>query len=146
MARTYTQDETRLTVAKMIGLLGSDHDGEVLGAARQIKKLLDAQKLTFGDLKNWIAGYQADPLLQVKEYARAADASEVPVLNETANRAAAILSKHSNKLNPAERRFMSNILMRATAAGVEFTMTAKQNSWFQDIAKRCLNVKTDKRV
>lgn len=158
MARTYTPDETRLTIAKMIGLLGSDQDGEVLAATRQIKKLMNAEGLTFGDLKNWIAGYKAheqieqaakrDPRRGWRQdaEARERDAQPTPTLNETANRAGAILSQHSAKLNPAERRFISNILTRATAGGVEFTMTPKQFSWFNDIAKKCLNVKTDKRA
>jgi hypothetical protein len=43
-------------IIKMIGMLGSDADGEVLAAAHLIKQHLSNHNLTFGDLKNVLSG------------------------------------------------------------------------------------------
>jgi hypothetical protein len=43
---------TRTTAAKLVRLLASDHDGEVLGAARALKRTLHAAELDLHDLAN----------------------------------------------------------------------------------------------
>jgi len=40
----------RERLAKFIGMLGSDHDGEVLNAARFIRKMAEEQKVTLAEL------------------------------------------------------------------------------------------------
>jgi hypothetical protein len=43
-------DDDRLMLVKLLGMLGSDHDGEVVNAARQIEKLRRQIGLTWDEL------------------------------------------------------------------------------------------------
>jgi hypothetical protein len=50
-------------LVKLLGLLGSDHDGEVLNAARQVERLRRDARLTWSDILAG-AGPREDPLLR----------------------------------------------------------------------------------
>jgi hypothetical protein len=121
----------RSIIAKMIGMLGSDQDGEVLSAVRAIKRRLDAENLTFGDLKNWVAGatVEREPIRQT--YTKPHTQSIVERM------ASEILSKWSHKLTPAEKRFVGSILMRAQLTEW-FELSEKQATWFAMIYERAV--------
>jgi hypothetical protein len=45
---------TQLKIARLLGLLGSDFEGEIINAARAIRTLLESKGLTFADLKQTV--------------------------------------------------------------------------------------------
>lgn len=103
---------TRFLLGKMVGLLGSDHDGEVVAAARQIRRLLESKGLSFGDLVSLVTG--------------ASKALEPA--NETLSMVEAILANES-MMRDHEARFVRDIGARIRAWPA-FRMTAKQANWF----------------
>lgn len=104
-------DKTKLKIGKMIGLLGSDHDGEVLAAARAIGNILASQKMTFGDLVRLIVGNQL----------------QVSVKNEVVMIAESIL-ENEIMLKENEARFVRDVLARSKA-WPKRKLTEKQAAW-----------------
>lgn len=111
---------TRFLLGKMVGLLGSDHDGEVIAAARKIRSLLESKKLSFGDLVALVTG-------ELPAYA-------LEPVNELALMAESIL-ENSAMMRDHEIRFVQDIRARARARP-KFRMTEKQASWFSYLYAR----------
>lgn len=62
----------RVRLAKVLGMLGSRHDGEVLAAARLAQYMLGQSKTTWADLLQVKPGEEPEPLPQEDEVAAAA--------------------------------------------------------------------------
>jgi hypothetical protein len=114
--------KTRFLLGKMVGLLRSDHDGEVVAAARQIRRLLESKRLTFGDLVALVGGPES-----VK--GRAAT-----VKNGTWEMAERIL-ENELMMRPHEIRFVKDVAARSQA-WAHFRMTPKQSGWFSYLYAR----------
>lgn len=106
---------TRFLLGKMVGLLGSDHDGEVVAAARQIKRVLESKGLSFGDLVNLIEGSKSGSVA-VREQASGLAAMADSIL------ANVVMMK-------PQSQFVHDIKMRASSWS-GFQMTEKQARWF----------------
>jgi len=63
----------RVRLVKVLGMLGSQHDGEVLAAARLAQYMLGQAKMSWADLLNVKPGEEPEPLPQ-EESAQAAAA------------------------------------------------------------------------
>jgi hypothetical protein len=105
--------QTQLMLGKMVGMLGSEQDGEVLAAARAIRRLLQSEGLTFGDLVSLVSGGQKAELAQY---------------DGLAGMAAALLNQ-AGRMKAHELRFVQSIMTRATLTPY-FRMTEKQANWF----------------
>jgi hypothetical protein len=57
----------RRRLVKVLGMLGSRHDGEVLSAARLAQAMLSQSKTSWGDLLGVKPGEEPEPLPQVDE-------------------------------------------------------------------------------
>lgn len=108
--------QTQVMLGKMVGMLGSDQDGEVLAAVRAIRRLLESEKMTFGDLVTIISG------------GKVSAASEVTRYDGLAGMAANIL-RNAAKMKSHEIRFVQSIMTQATL-NPYMRMTEKQAKWF----------------
>jgi len=107
----------RMRLAKIAGLLFSDQDGEVVAAARMIRRMVSAH-----DFMGMVEG--PPPQLQIVEVDRIR-------LNEIVEMADAILA-NNDMMAKHERRFVRS--MRAAAMGQpDFEMTQKQAQWFASL-------------
>jgi hypothetical protein len=64
----------RVRLVKVLGMLGSQHDGEVLAAARLAQYMLGQAKMSWADLLNVKPGEEPEPLPQ-EESVQAAEAA-----------------------------------------------------------------------
>lgn len=62
----------RRRLVKVLGMLGSRHDGEVLAAARLAQYMLGQAKMTWGDLLGIKPGEEPEPLPQEDDVEKAA--------------------------------------------------------------------------
>lgn len=113
-------------LAKMIGLLGSDQDGEVLAAARATRRLLESERLGFGDLVALVGG------LDIGMIESRQNVSELVAMADSILDNAAMLRKH-------ELGFVRDIRAKA-AAWHGFQMTEKQARWFGYLFARYGNI------
>jgi hypothetical protein len=115
---------TQSKLARLLGMLGSDYEGEILNAVSAIKQLLEAKGLTFGDV---VATVSKPPALrrhhdddyddyQQPEY----DAKEVVVMAKK-------LLLYEEDLKPHELKFVKQMKTRAMLG---ILMTEKQTKWF----------------
>jgi hypothetical protein len=111
------QLQTKL--ARLLGLLGGDHDGEKLAAVSAIKRLLTSRGLTFADLVNTVGKSR----VVVRQ-------AEPDPIKEIINTAQAILVNKS-MMRENEIKFVKQILMQARIShDGNFHMTEKQSRWF----------------
>jgi hypothetical protein len=116
--------DTRITLGKMFGMLGSDHDGEVLAAVSAIKRRMDLCKVTFGDLANMIAGENvSERIIYVERDSPLAEMAEV------------ILENGRDALSPREKQFVEQMLSRFQV-NPDFSMSDKQTNWFTSLHSR----------
>jgi hypothetical protein len=113
------RQEVRRRLAKFVGLLGSDHDGEVVQAAHAIRRLLIAQGKSLPDLMQVVAGEGQDVNSPAWEYMSMADD----------------ILANSASLKLHEQDFVRN--MRAKfQTNSQFQMSEKQAKWFRDLFAR----------
>lgn len=115
------KDATRQKLGKMLGMLGSEHDGEVVAAARMIGKILAAENLSFGDLVAMLGG-------------ETRGAVDLRPHNSIAEQCRAILD-NGLLLKPHELKFVRSIMAQATLMP-HFRMSEKQLRWFAFIYER----------
>ena len=65
----------RVRLVKVLGMLGSQHDGEVLAAARLAQYMLGQAKMSWADLLNVKPGDEPEPLPQEEDVQAAAAAA-----------------------------------------------------------------------
>jgi hypothetical protein len=65
----------RVRLVKVLGMLGSRHDGEVLAAARLAQYMLGQAKMSWADLLDVKPGAEPEPLAQEDVQAAAAEAA-----------------------------------------------------------------------
>ncbi len=65
----------RVRLVKVLGMLGSQHDGEVLAAARLAQYMLGQAKMSWADLLNVKPGEEPEPLPQEEDVQAAAAAA-----------------------------------------------------------------------
>jgi hypothetical protein len=112
-------DRTRFLLGKMVGLLGSDHDGEVLAAARQIRRLLESKGLSFGDLVALVEG-KAKPVALGGGLVRMAEA----------------ILRNESMMREHESQFVRDVRLRLECTGGNWKMTEKQARWFSFLYAR----------
>jgi hypothetical protein len=146
---------TQLKIARLIGLLGSDYEGEIINAARAIRQLLESKGLTFADLKQTVEKPALPAVPEPRERRRDWDEEEDERRRERQRRAwdeeverrraeqqqrndviveARAILRHSLRLLPHELKFVKQMLAQA-----EFTrraMTEKQANWFAYLVSR----------
>jgi hypothetical protein len=108
--------QTQIMLGKMVGMLGSDHDGEILAAVRSIRRLLESEKMTFGDLVVLVTGGKVSAQSEVTRY------------DGLAGMAANILH-NAARMKSHEIRFVQSIMTQATL-NPHMRMTEKQAKWF----------------
>lgn len=102
-------DASLRRIIQMIGLLGSDLDGEVLAAARGIRRILCTEGASFGDLL-----FALNNRRQLAAPPFAAMAAEILA---------------DPRLRPHERQFVEGMQV-AFEINPQHQMTTKQASWF----------------
>ena len=111
--------KVREKVIAMIGLLGSENDGELVAAARAIQRLLAANGQTFGDLKAALAPAREGRVIVVEReptrHRQMDTADELLVVVEY---------MHSH-----ERGFIEQ-MHRRLSESVTFQMSERQENWF----------------
>jgi hypothetical protein len=105
--------QTQFRLARLLGMLGSDHDGEVVAAARAIKRLLESKGLSFADLVEQVA---EPSLLPARRHG----------MEGVAGMCRAILI-NENMLREHELQFVRDMLARASS--YRFKPTEKQSNW-----------------
>jgi hypothetical protein len=128
-------DATRKMLAKMIGMLGSDSDGECLNAARLLKARMKREGVSFGDLSNLIQnGAAGEPrTIIVEKRAEPNPAGDI---------ADAILDRAGQRLTYAERVFLNDIVRSVEMTGGHFELTSKQANWLSLLKAQYLKPKT----
>lgn len=112
----------RFRLGKLLGLLGSDQDGEVLAAARAIKRLLETQGLSYGDLVNLVHNPQATSSPTVVR----GDPDLVSMADS--------ILRNTLMLKAHELKFVREVKARARLD--HFYMTPKQANWFSYLYAR----------
>lgn len=123
-------------LAKMIGMLGSEHDGEVLAAVRKIGSVLSSNKLSFADLSALVRG----PLPGAAPYM--APAATTPSgftgrPNVTPNPEAVVrfLFTRRATMPDKEFRFVTDAYTRLRDRGY-LSLTVKQIEWLLELNKK----------
>lgn len=109
-------ERSRFLLGQMIGLLGSDHDGEVLAANRQIKRILTSQGMSYNDLVDIVRNDSAPGRAPQPEGFGLKEMAQAILQNE-------------DMLKDHERRFVTQVMVRA-AARRDYQLTEKQAKWF----------------
>lgn len=119
-------------VSKLVGMLGSSHDGERVNAARLLERTLDKEGGSFGDLSERIAnGGHAQPRTIIIE--RRAEP------NPAGDIARKILDKASGHMLRAERRFLRSILNAVLMCNGEYSLSQRQADWLSALEVRYLS-------
>lgn len=105
-------ERNKFLLSKMIGLLGSSHDGEVMAAVRKISDILQSEKMSFTDLG----------MLLVTNGAQSTNTHEEELLAM-----ARALEAHREFMRHHEQDFVVSVLNRLTTG---YEMTARQANWF----------------
>jgi hypothetical protein len=131
--------QTQIKLARLLGLLGSDFDGEIINAARAIRQLLESKGLTFADLKQTVEkptlpavreerhDRRHDWETEREEERHQRERREQRVRDEVIAMARAIL-RHRENLQQHELKFVKQMLTQATVT--KLAMTEKQARWF----------------
>lgn len=123
--------DTRITLGKMFGMLGSDHDGEVLAAVLAIRRRMALCKVTFGDLANLIAGETvSERIIYVERDSPLAEMAQT------------ILENGGDALSPREKQFVNQMLGRFRL-NPDLCMSDKQNNWFTSLHSRFVRNRFD---
>jgi hypothetical protein len=134
----FMRQEVRTRLAKLLGMLGSAHDGEILSATQAIRRVLESEKLSFADLvdafnippwegpSNWVNQSKPQPQAASKpEYKQPA--------SWIVEYGTSILSQRA-KLQPHELRFVEDMIAQARIRA--FTPSEKQARWFSYLHSR----------
>ena len=121
-----------MRIGKLVRLMASDNDAEVLAAAHAIERSLLAANLTLHDLAQLIDGKPT-----VKEYPKQAPHPDGPAPWEDAAPFEFICDQllDSTVLSPREREFIGSIL-RQSKRYAGFKLSEKQQRWFNAITER----------
>jgi hypothetical protein len=131
---------------KLICLLSSDNDGEVLGAVHAIRRTLGAEGLDLHALADginggsggnkadgadytvaWNAGYSAGRAAAEREAPR----REEPRREEPSwHDIACLCNEHADRFSDREREFVGDMVRRTVHGG---TLTERQANWLRDI-------------
>ena len=121
-------------LAKLVPLLGSDRDGEVLAAARAIGRTLAASGADFHDLVLAIGGERDEPPKRQRWEWSPPPPPKPPSPDESAwwvqTRGAELLARD---LGGHERRFVQQMMFNAAKKKIGFSWSPKQASWFRDL-------------
>jgi hypothetical protein len=111
-------------IGRLLGMLGSDHDGEVLNAVGMLKKLFCTEKLSFSDLA-FVVENSAGAEIRRKFY----DADGAPNWHEIA----LFCQRNSDRLESAKERMFVDQMAGWTVGRAP---TEKQASWLESIFVR----------
>lgn len=115
-----------LRLAKLIPMLATDHDGEVIATARAIERTLRSEGLDLHALANLLAGNTEPKILPVPSTAAAQGQSEWT----WAAVAEFCQANHGGSLTPKELAFVKSMLPKLVCDGKP---TEKQADWLRDI-------------
>lgn len=115
------EKETRIAVGKLVGMLGSEHDGEVINAARAIRNRLLRDGQSFGDLVAVVGS--SEPIVVDRKAPNPIVAAADKILRQR------------HRLASHELRFVESIRERATVSPT-FTMSTKQANWLGTLLDR----------
>jgi hypothetical protein len=107
--------QTAPKIAKLIRLLDSDQDGEALGAARGLRRVLESEGGSLHDLANWLEEQLQEPG------------------PEGWQEIAEGIIRFEGELNDKERSF---VYQMATLCARGFEPTAKQAQWLSGLYAR----------
>lgn len=113
-------DDVRERLARLAGLLFSDIDGEVVAAARAIRRVLDAEGRTPHDFMAMVAGGAAS---DDEDYRRNVLEMILKILSGTGS------------MRDRELQFVQQ-MRNSLAASPDFRMTTKQASWLVSLYNR----------
>ena len=108
-------EQIKFKIGKMLGMLGSEYDGEIVAAARQIGRLLASQKMTFADLVQAFNGSQ-----KTSKNVRASPQDQVMAMVDAILENEMLMRDH-------ELRFVKDFEARLYAG---YKFTDKQIKWF----------------
>ena len=112
---------TRELLAKLLGMLGTNNENEALTAVRFLKRKMEAESVSFGDLANIIREGSAPTRTVVVEKRRKP--------NRAAYIARVIIRRGGARLTRSERLFLEDIIYRDNTTGGNFDLTTKQANW-----------------
>lgn len=127
--------KAREMLASLIGMLGSEHDGECLNAARLLKRRMEKEKISFGDLSNIIRNGGGN-------VTRTVIVEKRPAPNPAAKTAQAILDRAGVAISFAEMEFLRDIVHSAVMTGGNFNLSTRQANWLGVLRKQYLTGKT----
>lgn len=119
-------------IGKLIGMLGSEHDGERLNAARLLDRTLKGEGASFGDLSqrvsNGLGGsYSAPRTIIVEKPARPNPARDI---------AEKVLKMAGSRAQHSERRFLNDIIRGCDMTGGCYELTVAQANWLSLLEKQ----------
>jgi hypothetical protein len=127
-----SSDPDRLV--KLVRVLSSDKDGEVLGAVRAIERILKSNGFSFHDLAESLAGRILEVVkVEIVEKEVVVDRTQKDWI-EAADKLMGCI-----KLTPRELEFVSDMRTRFRLKP-EFEPTQRQMAWFADLYKKHVTV------
>lgn len=118
-------------IAKLAGLLGSEHDGERLNAARILSRELGKANLTFGDLSERLKHGGGGERVRIEYVDRVRVERAEP--NPAANIASKIIAVAMRRLTRMERGFLEGIITRNSMTSGYFNLSDSQALWLARI-------------
>lgn len=119
-------------IAKLIGMVGSPHDGERLNAARLLQKQLEASSATFADLAARVesggsGGYVRERVIIKRDKPNPAKSRAVELLNR---------DRKLNRLTTRERFFLMGICRKSDYTGGDFELNQYEADQLEIITVR----------
>lgn len=122
-------------LGKLIGMLGSEHDGERLNAARLLDRTLKSEGASFGDLSTRVS-HGGDGDMRVVYVDRYHETQREPErVNPAKAMAQKILDIGGKRVTRIERRFLLDMIRSCDMAGW-YQLTSAQANWLTMLEKQ----------
>lgn len=119
-------------IAKLAGMLGSEHDGERLNAARLLQSELKKAGLNFADLADRLKK-ESDGAPRVEYVTRYEYRDRERERNPAVQMANKILEMGGSKITTREREFLLSVLQRDELTRGRYTLTNGQAEWLVNL-------------
>lgn len=127
--------KTRVMLGKLLGMLGSDHDGEIISAAKMMRKVLSDRGLSFPDVVQLIVEPPATIQMEdVRDNPPRADEAPKDIVRVVHTMSTEMLNKHWDRMQAHERNFVLD-MNRWSRLG-KLRLSEKQESWFKYLYKK----------
>lgn len=129
---------TRELLAKLLGMLGTDNDNERANAANFIKRKLDAEGVSFGDLANLVrsGGAPIERVVYRDVFRDPTPATPQTSPDHSVEMALKIMELAESRMSFAERRFVRDIIHMSQMLNSRYPLSTPQADWLRALYRK----------